>query len=152
MSRTQPNAGSAKPVFTGREISHSEAVDIARRLVNSHFGQEPGAIASIPAHPDYDDDLLIGAYIRQQIMRSDEIAYLKARIAELEANERAYEEIIGKMTYREVAGRIKELEGALRLAEDVLSRAPFSTGIWPNGMHPNAGIEKIRDALEPKHD
>lgn len=72
------------------------------------------------------------------------------RIEELESNERAYEEIIGKMTYREVADRIKELEGALRLAEDVLSRAPFSTGIWPNGMHPNAGIEKIRAALEPK--
>lgn len=86
------------------------------------------------------------------LQAASHIASLKARIAELEANERAYEEIIGHKTYREVAGRIKELEGALRLAEDVLSRAPFSTGIWPNGMHPNAGIEKIRDALEPKHD
>ncbi|MCK1459121.1 hypothetical protein IVB34_12215 [Bradyrhizobium sp. 2] len=26
---------------------------------------------------------------------------------------------------------------ALEIAEDVLSRAPFSTAIWPNGMHPN---------------
>ena len=39
---------------------------------------------------------------------------LKARIEELESNERAYEEIIGPMTYRQVAGRIKELEGALQ--------------------------------------
>jgi hypothetical protein len=38
---------------------------------------------------------------------------LKARIEELESNERAYEEIIGPMTYREVADRIKELEDML---------------------------------------
>ena len=37
---------------------------------------------------------------------------------------------------------------ALELAEDVLSRAPFSTGIWPNGMHPQVGIDKIRDAIK----
>jgi hypothetical protein len=36
---------------------------------------------------------------------------------------------------------------ALVLAEDVLSRAPFSTQLWPNGMHPNRGIEQIRSAL-----
>jgi hypothetical protein len=36
---------------------------------------------------------------------------------------------------------------ALELAEDVLSRAPFSAAIWPNGMHPQRGITKIRDAL-----
>jgi hypothetical protein len=36
---------------------------------------------------------------------------------------------------------------ALTLAEDVLSRRPFSAGIWPNGMHPQEGIEKIRAAL-----
>jgi hypothetical protein len=36
---------------------------------------------------------------------------------------------------------------ALKLAEDVLSRAPFSTAIWPNGMHPQRGIKQIRDAL-----
>jgi hypothetical protein len=37
---------------------------------------------------------------------------------------------------------------ALILAEDVLSRSPFSTDIWPNGMHPNTGIKKIRDAIK----
>lgn len=37
---------------------------------------------------------------------------------------------------------------ALELAEDVLSRAPFSNQIWPNGMHPHFGIEKIRAALK----
>lgn len=39
------------------------------------------------------------------------------------------------------------MEKALRIAEDVLSRAPFSTAIWPNGMHPNTGIQIIRAAL-----
>jgi len=36
---------------------------------------------------------------------------------------------------------------ALTIAEDVLSRSPYSTAIWPNGMHPQTGIEKIRAAL-----
>jgi hypothetical protein len=40
-----------------------------------------------------------------------------------------------------------DLLAALTLAEDVLSRAPFSTGLWPNGMHPNVGIEAIRAAI-----
>ena len=36
---------------------------------------------------------------------------------------------------------------ALTLAEDILSRAPFSNALWPNGMHPMTGITQIRDAL-----
>ena len=36
---------------------------------------------------------------------------------------------------------------ALELAEDVLSRRPHSTEIWPNGMHPQTGITQIRAAL-----
>ncbi len=55
------------PAFlTKRIISHDEAREIAQRLINSHFRNEPGARAGIPARPDYDDDLLIIAYIRQQ--------------------------------------------------------------------------------------
>jgi hypothetical protein len=40
-----------------------------------------------------------------------------------------------------------KLRQALMLAEDVLSRSPFSTAIWPNGMHPQIGIAAIREAL-----
>lgn len=40
---------------------------------------------------------------------------------------------------------------ALAIAEDVLSRAPFSTAILPNGMHPQVVIEKIRAALAYTH-
>ena len=36
---------------------------------------------------------------------------------------------------------------ALILAEDVLSRSPFTGEIWPNGTHPNAGITQIRAAI-----
>jgi len=54
--------------------------------------------------------------------------------------------------YQEAAARVAALEAALRLAEDVLSRAPFSTGIWPNGMHPQIGITVIRNALAPEQD
>ena len=41
----------------------------------------------------------------------------------------------------------QEVREALELAEDVLSRRPFSTEIWPNGMHPQTGITKIREAI-----
>jgi hypothetical protein len=40
-----------------------------------------------------------------------------------------------------------ELVAALELAEDVLSRPPYSNGMWPNGMHPQTGITQIRAAL-----
>lgn len=45
------------------------------------------------------------------------------------------------------AEEIEQLREALVLAEDILSRAPFSTEIWPNGMHPQKGIGIIRAAL-----
>lgn len=41
----------------------------------------------------------------------------------------------------------EELLAALKLAEDVLSRYPYSAEIWPNGMHPHVGITRIRDAI-----
>lgn len=41
-------------------------------------------------------------------------AILKARVEELEANERAYEAALGQRTYNEVAAHIEELESALR--------------------------------------
>lgn len=49
--------------------------------------------------------------------------------------------------YRSLADSVGRLRKALTLAEDALSRSPFSTQIWPNGTHPNAGIELIRAAL-----
>jgi hypothetical protein len=49
-----------------------------------------------------------------------EIDSLRTRIAELEANEKAYEEIIGKKTFQEVADRIREMEEALQLLDLLL--------------------------------
>lgn len=58
-----------------------------------------------------------------------------ARIAELEAEVSHLRALLG------TAGE------ALILAEDVLSRRPYSAEIWPNGTHPAIGIEQIRAAL-----
>lgn len=52
-------------VLTKRPISHDEATDALRRLINSHFRNPDQARASIPARPDYDDDLVMGAYLKQ---------------------------------------------------------------------------------------
>lgn len=41
---------------------------------------------------------------------------------------------------------------ALKLAEDVLSRFPYSTEMWPNGTHPQTGITQIRDAIRLAED
>ena len=57
---------------------------------------------------------------------------------------------ISKALVAKAADRIEELTKALTLAEDVLSRFPFSTAIWPNGMHPQIGITQIRAALEER--
>ncbi len=40
-----------------------------------------------------------------------------------------------------------KLLAALTLAEDVLSRFPYSSEIWPGGIHPNTGITQIRTAI-----
>lgn len=53
-------------LVTKRHIGFDEAEEIAQRLINSHFRQEPCARAGVPARPDYDDDLLMMAFIRQQ--------------------------------------------------------------------------------------
>lgn len=55
---------------TTRTISHDEAHEIAQRFIDEHFnqGKERPRI-HIPADPDQDDDLLIGAYIYQQQAR-----------------------------------------------------------------------------------
>lgn len=56
--------------------------------------------------------------------------------------------VIG-LARKSVAGEgVRELAiEALTEAEDVLSRSPFSTELLPNGTHPNACIERIREAL-----
>ena len=56
----------SESIWTTRLVPHSEAKEIAQRLINSHFHQEPCARVGIPARPNYDDDLLILAYIEQQ--------------------------------------------------------------------------------------
>ncbi|WP_298704527.1 hypothetical protein [uncultured Variovorax sp.] len=66
---------------TSREISHDEAREIARRLIASHFRRTDCETArvGIPARPDYDDDLLICSYIKQQSRKEAET--LQARNA-----------------------------------------------------------------------
>lgn len=55
-------------IYTKRPISHDEARAIADRLIASHFRKHDSENAriTIPADPERDDDLLIGAYILQQ--------------------------------------------------------------------------------------
>jgi hypothetical protein len=49
-----------------RMISHDEADDALRRFENLFWKLEPGPRISIPARPDYDDDLILQRYIEQQ--------------------------------------------------------------------------------------
>jgi hypothetical protein len=82
---------------------------------------------------------------------------LKARIAELESNEKAYEEIIGKKTFQEVADRIRELEARLEEARQLVAEANNSlygsqgyfhslTGGPFNKYHLAEGIENLKAA------
>jgi hypothetical protein len=54
--------------LTKRHIPHEEAREAVRRLVDGHFhnpGREHGRFG-IPARPDYDDDLVLMAYVAQR--------------------------------------------------------------------------------------
>lgn len=55
-------------IYTTRHISHDEAQEALSRFEASHFHKtdKEHARISIPADPDRDDDLILGAYIRQQ--------------------------------------------------------------------------------------
>jgi hypothetical protein len=76
---------------------------------------------------------------------------LKARIAELEANEKAYEEIIGPMTYRQVADRIRELEGALQfLFGETKWKSVDRDNMEFEGRVTCFQLDRASDALQPK--
>ena len=45
---------------------------------------------------------------------------LRSQLAEHESNQRAYEEIIGKKTYREVADELARMKKALEIARDAI--------------------------------
>jgi hypothetical protein len=66
---------------------------------------------------------------------------------EWKISKEVYDLAVDALAHTHPDDRSQEVREALEIAEDVLSRAPFSTAIWPNGMHPNTGIEKIRKAL-----
>ncbi len=52
--------------MTSRTVTHAEAEEASRRLINSHFLNPDGARVSIPANPDRDDDLVLTSYIAQR--------------------------------------------------------------------------------------
>ena len=58
-------------MLTKRHISHDEAQAAMQRLVNSHFNNRDQARMHIPARPDEDDDLVLSAYIRQQLEKDE---------------------------------------------------------------------------------
>lgn len=74
--RHKPASGFWPSFLTKRPISHTEAREIAARLIHSMFRRDDAdhARASIPANPDRDDDLLINAYIQQQEARDGVVA------------------------------------------------------------------------------
>lgn len=51
-------------------ITHAQAKESLRRLINSHFHPRGSDVerarVSIPARPDYDDDLILSTYVKQQ--------------------------------------------------------------------------------------
>ncbi|MBE7204680.1 MAG: hypothetical protein INR70_43735 [Parafilimonas terrae] len=62
--------------MTSRTVTHAEAEEASRRLINSHFRNPDGARVSIPANPDRDDDLILTAYIAQRKVAENAAAQL----------------------------------------------------------------------------
>lgn len=70
LNTPSPDLRDKGSVDAGGIISHDRAAESIQRLINSHFGNEPRARASIPAQPNYDDDLIASAYVEQQRVAS----------------------------------------------------------------------------------
>jgi len=52
--------------MTKREIGHDEALEALKRFENLFWKREPTPRVGIPARPDFDDDIVLHAYIEQQ--------------------------------------------------------------------------------------
>jgi hypothetical protein len=65
---------------------NERAQESALRLINSHFNQKPRARASIPARPDYDDDLILMAYLRGLNNLEAECVRLREALEEIAAD------------------------------------------------------------------
>lgn len=65
--RAQKIGGTMTQELEPCPISHEAAASAAKRLIDYYFGNK-GELprASIPARPDYDDDLVLTGYIKQQ--------------------------------------------------------------------------------------
>ena len=82
-------------------------------------------------------------------LESREAGY-KKRIEELESNERAYEKIIGPMTYREVADRIRDLKSVVDWVDSWVSNPVGSYSVYSLDGLFRMTREKIAD-LKPKN-
>lgn len=61
----------------GRRVTHQEASEACRRLINSHFRNKDSARCSIPASPS-DDDLALSDYlIEVNVAMTESLAVLK---------------------------------------------------------------------------
>lgn len=117
-------------------ISHDEALQIAKRFIDGHFGN-PGdhPRASIPADPSRDDDIRLIAYIDQQ-----RASHSAAPDAALEGGfEWAMVEIFG---HRRHAGRAMEVEkfGGKLLRIDVPKYAEDGSCTWTTHCYGGGSI------------
>jgi len=75
---------------------------------------------------------------------TDEIDYLRAKVAELESNERAYTTTIGDRSYQEVADDLKRLS-------EKYDELIFAVGMkYPGETRHETALRYIRRMEEPK--
>lgn len=67
----------SQPVSTER-VTHEAASEALDRLVAAVFGDTSEVRLSIPARPDYDDDLVLSRYLEQARRWEDDAASWKA--------------------------------------------------------------------------
>jgi hypothetical protein len=87
-------------------VSHGEAMQIAHRYINMQFnneGERPRA--SIPINLERDDDVLLMAYIRQNIRLSAALEAAEARAVEAERENREHMENAAWALYQLAAAR-----------------------------------------------
>ncbi|MET4184922.1 hypothetical protein ABIB94_007051 [Bradyrhizobium sp. JR7.2] len=139
------------PVETGRQVScavggkpYADSHQCSSAATAGVYGAEalPPGVSIASANKAIEFLEWLSGYIGHgpavQIS-SDQMEYIRSKVHPL------VHELDGRAPAQPQT--VPVIREALELAEEMLSQAPFSTRIWPNGMHPNRGIEKIRAAL-----
>lgn len=107
-----------------RNISHDDARKVAQRLINGSFRRDGEQLEydrrpkfSIPARPDYDDDLVISSYIEQQKNHDAQYEAMRKALEEAKAALKQSRRVVSGATQFRIPVSMQEAEKILLIID-----------------------------------